>query len=162
MYYQVLFHCFPRVIKSNSCLLETNNKKDDTEKEDSFVIPQVGISSMNSLIYILQFSSVDQSCPTLCDPMNCSTPGLPVHHQLPEFTQTHVHRVGDGIQPSHPLYVWEIPGPGIEHVSPALTGGFLTTGPPGKSVFIQLLIEASSFKMWVEFLCLALSLSLSS
>ena len=51
----------------------------------------------------VQFSSVAQSCPTLCDPMNCSTPGLPVHHQLPEFTQTHVHRVGDAIQPSHPL-----------------------------------------------------------
>ena len=50
-----------------------------------------------------QFSLVAQSCPTLCDPMNYSTPGLPVHHQLPEFTQTHVHRVGDGIQPSHPL-----------------------------------------------------------
>ena len=50
-----------------------------------------------------QFSSVTQSCPTLCDPMNCSTPGLPVHHHLPEFTQTHVHRVGDAIQPSHPL-----------------------------------------------------------
>ena len=48
-------------------------------------------------------SSVAQLCPTLCDPMNCSTPGLPVHHQLPEFTQTHVHRVGDTIQPSHPL-----------------------------------------------------------
>ena len=43
-----------------------------------------------------------QSCPTLCDPMNCSTPGLPVRHQLMEFTQTHVHRVGDAIQPSHP------------------------------------------------------------
>ena len=50
-----------------------------------------------------QFSSVIQSCLTLCNPMNCSTPGLPVHHQLPEFTQTHVHRVGDAIQPSHPL-----------------------------------------------------------
>ena len=49
------------------------------------------------------FSSVAQSCPTLCDPMNHSTPGLPVHHQLPEFTQTHLHRVGDAIQPSHPL-----------------------------------------------------------
>ena len=48
-----------------------------------------------------QFSSVAQSCPTLCDPMNHSTPGLPVHHKLPEFTQTHVHRVGDAIQPSH-------------------------------------------------------------
>ena len=49
-----------------------------------------------------QFSSVAQSCPTLCDPMDCSTPGLPVHHQLPEFTQTHVPRVSDAIQPSHP------------------------------------------------------------
>ena len=51
----------------------------------------------------VQFSSVTQLCPTLCDPMNYSTPGLPVHHQLPEFTQTHIHRVGDAIQPSHPL-----------------------------------------------------------
>ena len=55
------------------------------------------------LPFSVQFSSVAQSCPTLCHPMNCSTPGLPVHHQHPEFTQTHVHRVGDAIQPSHPL-----------------------------------------------------------
>ena len=53
--------------------------------------------------FVFQFSSVTQSCPTLCDPMNRSTPGLPVHHQLPEFTQTHVHRVSDAIQPSYPL-----------------------------------------------------------
>ena len=53
--------------------------------------------------YSVQFSSVAQSCPTLCDPINHSTPGLPVHHQLPESTQTHVHRVSDAIQPSHPL-----------------------------------------------------------
>ena len=51
----------------------------------------------------VQFSSVAQSCLTLCDPMNCSTPGLPVHHQLLEFAQIHVHRVSDAIQPSHPL-----------------------------------------------------------
>ena len=50
-----------------------------------------------------QITSVVQLCPTLCDPMNRSTPGLPVHHQLPEFTQTHIHRVGDAIQPPHPL-----------------------------------------------------------
>ena len=50
-----------------------------------------------------QFSSVTQSCPTICDPMNRSTPGLPVHHQFLEFTQTYVHQVGDAIQPSHPL-----------------------------------------------------------
>ena len=53
--------------------------------------------------YICQFSSAAQSCLTLCNPMNCSTPGLPVHHQLPNFTQTQVHRVSDTIQPSHPL-----------------------------------------------------------
>ena len=60
---------------------------------------------------LVQFSSVAQSCPTLCDPMNRSTPGLPVHHQLPEFTQTHVYRVGDAIQPSHPLSSPSPPAP---------------------------------------------------
>jgi len=55
------------------------------------------------LFHSVQLSSVAQSCPTLCVPINCSTPGLPVHHQLLEFTQTHVHRVSDAIQPSHPL-----------------------------------------------------------
>ena len=60
---------------------------------------------------ILQFSSVIQSCPTLWDPMNCSTQGLPVHHQLPKFTQTQVHRVGDAIQPSHPLSSPSPPAP---------------------------------------------------
>ena len=58
-----------------------------------------------------QFSSVTQSCPTLCDPMNCSTPGLPAHQQLPEITQTHVHQVGDAIQPSHPLSSPSPPAP---------------------------------------------------
>ena len=58
-----------------------------------------------------QFSSVTQSCPTLCDPMNRSTSGPPVHHQLPEFIQTHVHRVGDAIQPSHPLSSPSPPAP---------------------------------------------------
>ena len=58
-----------------------------------------------------QFSSVAQSCPTLCDPLNRSTPGLPVHHQLLEFTQTHVHRVSDAIQPSHPLLFPSPPAP---------------------------------------------------
>ena len=64
-----------------------------------FVILNLGLVLQSSV----QFSSVAQSCPTLCHPMNCSTPGLPVHHQLTEATQTHVHRVGDAIQPSHPL-----------------------------------------------------------
>ena len=72
--------------------------------------PSLKVSLPSGLFFLqpktplsVQFSSVAQSCPTLCDPMNRSTPGLPVHHQLPEFTQTQVHRVSDAIQPSHPL-----------------------------------------------------------
>ena len=59
----------------------------------------------------VQFSSVAESCPTLCDPMNRSTPGLPVHHHLPEFTQTQVYQVSDAIQPSHPLSSPSPPAP---------------------------------------------------
>ena len=64
-----------------------------------------------SLLTSVQFSSVAQSSPTLCDPMNRGTPGLPVHHQLLEFTQTHVHRVSDAIQPFHPLASPSPPAP---------------------------------------------------
>ena len=64
-----------------------------------------------NIIASVQFSSVAQLCLTLCDPMNRSMPGLPVHHQLPEFTQTHVHRVSDAIQPSHPLSSPSPPAP---------------------------------------------------
>ena len=66
--------------------------------------PEITFSSV-------QFNSVTHSCPTLCDPMNHSTPGLPVHHQLLEFTQTHVHQVDDAIQPSHPLSSPSPPAP---------------------------------------------------
>ena len=62
-------------------------------------------------LLIVQFSSVAQMCPTLCDPINRSTPGLPVHHELPKFTQTHVNRVSDAIQPSHPLSSPSPPAP---------------------------------------------------
>ena len=62
-------------------------------------------------LLLVQFSSVAQSCPTLCEPMNCSTPGLPVHHQLLEFTHTHVHLVSDAIQPSHLLSSPSPPAP---------------------------------------------------
>ena len=61
------------------------------------------ISLWDGREYEVQFSSVAQACPTPCNPMNCSMPGLPVHHKLPDFTHTHAHRVGDAIQPSHPL-----------------------------------------------------------
>ena len=60
---------------------------------------------------VSQFSSVSQSCLTLCDPMNCSMPGFPVHHHLPDFTQTHFHQVSDAIQPSHPLWSPSPPTP---------------------------------------------------
>ena len=71
---------------------------------------QMGDKSNISLLFWL-FISVVQLWPTLCDPMNCSTPGLPVHHQLPEFTQTHIHQVSDTIQPSHPLSSPSPPAP---------------------------------------------------
>ena len=73
----------------------------------------LALDSQVWLLFIIflsvQFSSVTQSCLTLYNPMDCSTPGLPVHHQLPEFTQTHVHRVSDVIQPSHPLSSLSLP-----------------------------------------------------
>ena len=68
-------------------------------------------SFYNINAFSVQFSSVAQSCPTLCDPMDHSMPGLPVHHQLPEFTQTHIHRVSDATHPSHPLLSPSPPAP---------------------------------------------------
>ena len=72
---------------------------------------EIGKSNFDIVKRIVQFSSASQSCPTLCDPMNCSMPGISVHHQLPEFTQTHVHQVRDAIQPSHPLSSPSPPAP---------------------------------------------------
>ena len=83
------------------------NRNRDAEKghvDTGWGKEQVGRTGRLALISIsVQFSSVTQSCPTLCDPMDCSTPGLPVHHQFPKPTQTHVHSVSDAIQQSHPL-----------------------------------------------------------
>ena len=77
----------------------------------------------------VQFSSVAQSCLTLCDPMKCSMPDLPVHHQLPEFTQTHVHWVSDAIQPSHPLSSPFPPAPNpSQHQSQLFAWGGASTG----------------------------------
>jgi len=86
-------------------------KEERRMKEESglkFNIQKTKIMT-SGLISSVRFSSVAQSCPTLCDHMNCSMPGLPVHHQLPEFTQTHVHRVSDAIQ--HPLSSPSPPSP---------------------------------------------------
>ena len=83
----------------------------------------------------IQFSSVAQSCPTLCDPMNRSTPGLPVHHQLPEFTQTHVHWVCDAIQPSHPLSSPSPPVPNpFQHQTSVLKSVHKEFNKPWKSI----------------------------
>ena len=91
----------------------------------------------------VQFSSVSQSCLTLFDPMNRSTPGLPVHHQLPEFTQTHVRRVGYAIQPSHPL-------------SPLL---LLPPIPPSIRVFSN---ESTLHMRWPKYWSFSLSISPSN
>ena len=77
----------------------------------SQLLEKIPLLSIPLLVILLQFSSVTQSCPTLCDPMNRSTPGLAVHHHLPEFTQTHVHPVHDAIQPSHPRLSPSPPAP---------------------------------------------------
>ena len=85
--------------EGDMCVLGTALRKRDGH--------DVGVPAWPSV----QFSSVAQLCPTLCDPMNRSTPGLPVHHQLPEFTQTHVHQVHDAIQLSHPRSAPSPPAP---------------------------------------------------
>jgi len=83
-------------------------------------------SKASILKHSVQFSSVAQSCPILCNPMNHSMPGLPVHHQLLEFTQTHIHRVSDSIQPSHPLSSPSPFGPAFFIVQ--LSHPYMTTG----------------------------------
>ena len=77
---------------------------------EMIIFRYTGLNEIHLKTYF-QFSSVSQSCPTLWDPMNCSMPGLPVHHHLPEFTQTHDHWVGDAIQPSYPLSSPSPPAP---------------------------------------------------
>ena len=79
------------------------SSKITADSDCSYEIKRHLLLGRKAITNLVQFSSVTQSCPTLCDPMNHSTPGLPVHHQLLEFTQTHIHRVRDAIQPSHPL-----------------------------------------------------------
>ena len=86
---------WPPNMKSQLIGKDPGSGKDWRQKE------KVSVSQCVS--HSVQFSSVTRSCPILCNPMNHSTPGLPIHHQLPESTQTHVHGVGDSIQPSHPL-----------------------------------------------------------
>ena len=120
---QVVFKLLPILLGH---LLETSTGKLLTFSFASYFLKRCSICYLHDLLSsfhvdsplmtvqkwgLLWFSSVAQLCLTLCDPMNRSTPGLPVHHQLPEFTQTHVHRVSDVIQPSHPLLSPSPPAP---------------------------------------------------
>ena len=100
-------HCL--FFQSNKFIVHTMRNTDHGGTDLTFA--STTINAIRGFLHWLFFSSVAQSCLTLCDPMNCSTPGLPVHHQLPELTQTHVHRVGDAIQPSHPLLSPSPPAP---------------------------------------------------
>ena len=109
----------------------------------------------------VQFSSVAQSCPTLWDPMNLSTPGLLVHHQLPEFTQTHVSRVGDAIQPSHPLSSPSLPAPspsqhqGLFPVSQLFEWGGQSTGVSASASVLpmntQVIVMSPLFEEYKEY-----------
>ena len=107
----------------------------------------------------VQFSSVAQSCPTLCDPMNCSTPGLPVHHQLPEFTQTHVRWVGDAIQPSHPVVPFSscpqsLPASGSFPMSQLFPWGGQSTGVSALASFLPKTTQDWSPLEWTVWISL--------
>ena len=106
---------------------------------------------------LVQFSSVAQSCPTLCDPMNCSTPGLPLHHQLPESTQTHTHRIRDAIQPSHPLLSPSPPAPnpsGSFPVSQLFTWGGQSTGVSASASVLPMNTQDWSPSGWTGWISL--------
>ena len=96
----------------------------------------------------VQFSSVSQSCPTLCDPMSCSTPGLPVHHQLLEFTQTHVHRVSDAIQPSHPLSSPSPPAPNPSQHQSQLTSNLIALWSEKMLGMISIFLNLPRLDLW--------------
>ena len=103
----------------------------------------------------VQFSSVAQLCPTLCDPMNCSMPGLPVHHQLPEFTQTQVHWVGDAIQPYHPLSSSFPPAPNPSFpMSQLFTWGGQSTGVSALASFLPKNTQGWSPLVWTGWISL--------
>ena len=123
-------------------------------------MPQHVINNWKSCSFKeVQVSSVAQSCPTLCNPMNCSTPGLPVHHQLLEFTQTHVHRVSDAIQPSHPLSSPFPPAPNpSQHRSFAMSQlfkwGGQSTGVSALASFLPKITQDWSPLEWIGWISL--------
>ena len=110
-------------------------------------------------LFRYQIRSVAQLCPTLCDPMNRSTPGLPVHHQLPEFTETHIHRVSDAIQPSHPLSSPSPPAPNpSQHqsfpMSQLFARGGQSTGVSASASFLPKKFQGYSPSEWTGWISL--------
>ena len=119
--------------------------------------------NFENVLSLIQFSSVAQLRPTLCDPMDCSTPGFPVHHKLPEFTQTYIHWVGDAIQPSHPLSPPSPPAfslsqhQGIFPMSQFFTSGGQTIGVSASASVLPMNTHSGliSFRMdWLDLLVL--------
>ena len=111
------------------------------------------------IVLVLQFSSVAQSCLTLCDPMNHSMPGLPVHHYLPEFTQTHIHRVSDAIQPSHPVVTFSSCPPSLPAsksfpVSQLFAWGAQSTGVSALASFLPKKSQGWSPSEWTGWIFL--------
>ena len=104
-------HLVGKTVAGKCRVLRTMGARGQAAQDTSSGAADVIPANVTYPLFSVQFSSVAQSCPTLCDPMNRSTPGLPVHHQPPEFTQSHVHRIGDTIQPSHPLSSPSPPAP---------------------------------------------------
>ena len=120
---------------------------------------QFGSFYKTKLSTAVQFSSVTQSCPTLCNPMNRSTPGLLVHHQFPEFTQTHIHRVRGAIQPSHPQSSPPPPAPNpSQHqafpVSQLFTWGGQSTGVSALASFLPKKSQGWSHSEWTGWISL--------
>ena len=113
-------------------------------------------------LFSVQFSSVPQSCPTICDPIDCSTPGLPVNHQLPELVQTHVHWVGDAIQPSHPLssHLQSFPASGYFQMSQLFTSGVQSIGISASASVLPMNIQdwfPLGWTWWISLLSKQLS-----
>ena len=125
-----------------------------------FEFYQVFLLYFEAVLLGAQFSSVTQSCPTLCDPMNCSTPGLPVHHQLPVFTHTQIDWVSDAIQPSHPLSSPSPPAPnpsqhqGLFQWSQLFTWGGQSTGVSASASFLPKKSQGWSPSEWTAWISL--------